>query len=99
MAVLRKHQEFGALSHWVVFLAPYFLLMFGIADHRLLSVCALIYVASLILGAIKVKKASLTVRLLSFIPSMVMHSAYVVGLQAAIYQIDKLFGKPTSLSR
>lgn len=99
VAVLRKHQEFGAIRHWIVFLAPYFLLVFGIADHRLLWVCALIYVASLILGAIKVKKASLTVRLLSFLPSMLMHGAYVVGLQAAIYRTEKLFGKPTSLSR
>ncbi|MDA9950877.1 hypothetical protein N9D28_02145, partial [Luminiphilus sp.] len=99
VAVLRKHQEFGAIRHWIVFFAPYVLLALGIIDHRLLWGCALIYVASLILGALKVKKASVIVRLLSFIPSIVMHGAYVVGLQAAIYKTEKLFGKPASLSR
>lgn len=62
-------------------------------------VCALIYIASLILGAINVKKASLTVRLLTFMPSVLMHGAYVVGFQAAIYKTERVLGNPTNLSK
>ena len=99
VAVLRKHKEFGAIRHWIIFFAPYFLLALGIVDYRLLWGCAVVYATSLVLGAVNVKSASFVARLLSFLPSVLMHGAYMVGLQAAIYKTEKLFGKPTSLSR
>lgn len=95
VAVLRKHKEFGAPRHWLMFFAPYILSIIVLFDYKLVISGLVIYIVALLVGSLRIKGAGAAVKILSSVPIVIMHVAYGMGLQAALYG----FGKPMSLSR